>query len=105
MYRAHIAVPCLFHRVTGLDCPGCGITRMLVSVLEGDLRAAFRYNPAAFFLLPCVLLLIAYRAFKFVRTGTRSEGKWEKAAVIFMILVFVVFGVVRNLPFYPYPLP
>ena len=29
-----IAIPCLFHLVTGLKCPGCGVTQMCVALLH-----------------------------------------------------------------------
>lgn len=35
---------CLFHRVTGLCCPGCGGTRALQAFLRGDWAAAWHYN-------------------------------------------------------------
>ncbi len=36
---------CWFHNVTGLPCPGCGLTRSLASVSHGHLGEAFRYHP------------------------------------------------------------
>jgi hypothetical protein len=35
---------CLFHRVTGLDCPGCGSLRALHELLHGNLAAAVHFN-------------------------------------------------------------
>ena len=45
--RAVGAVPslCLFHRLTGLECPGCGMTRAFARLLQGDWRGAWAYNP------------------------------------------------------------
>lgn len=45
--------PCPFHRLTGLNCPGCGTTRMLEALLSGDVAEAFSLNP--FFFLLTVL--------------------------------------------------
>jgi len=36
---------CVFHAVTGLPCPGCGLTRSLASVSHGHVGDAFRYHP------------------------------------------------------------
>ena len=33
-----LAIPCLFRKVTGLLCPGCGVTGMCVALLHLDWR-------------------------------------------------------------------
>ena len=42
---------CTFRRITGLPCPGCGMTRSFISIAHGQLVDAWRFNPAgvAFF--------------------------------------------------------
>ncbi len=35
---------CLFHQLTGLNCPGCGATRSLYALLHGNLSIALRDN-------------------------------------------------------------
>jgi hypothetical protein len=56
--RAIEALPplCLFHRLTGLDCPGCGMTRAFVCLLRGDLHGAWQMHP---FSIPLLLISIA----------------------------------------------
>jgi hypothetical protein len=40
------AVPfCLFRRLLGLPCPGCGMTRALAALSRGDWRAALAFHP------------------------------------------------------------
>lgn len=44
---------CVFHAVTGLDCPGCGGTRAMHQLLHGRFTEAFALNPILFlFLIP-----------------------------------------------------
>ena len=38
---------CPWHAWSGWPCPGCGTTRAVVRLLEGDLGGALRYNPLA----------------------------------------------------------
>ena len=41
----NIGIPCLFYQITGLKCPGCGITRLIFSLIKLDFNQAFFYNP------------------------------------------------------------
>ena len=38
-------MPCLFHLLTGLYCPGCGGTRAAVYLLHGQVVKSFVYHP------------------------------------------------------------
>jgi len=51
------APPCLFHEVSGLPCPGCGMTRALAALLQGDLARSFALHPLALPVLAGWLLL------------------------------------------------
>ncbi len=46
----HLAFPipqCAFHRVTGLACPTCGVTRCLRHTFHGEWKVAAAFNPLA----------------------------------------------------------
>lgn len=88
-------IPCVFHEVTGLKCPGCGITRMIAALSAGDLGAAWRANPFLLATLPYLIFLLAYNAFRWVR-NERTGPKFEAAAVVYCAGL-VIFGVLRNL--------
>lgn len=49
---------CPFEAITGVQCPGCGMTRALLSVVTGDFGKAFQYNPFVFLLLFIVIISI-----------------------------------------------
>lgn len=42
-------LPCLFHVITGLYCPGCGAGRASYNILHGNFLTAFCYNPVMVF--------------------------------------------------------
>jgi len=46
---------CVFHTLTGYDCPGCGGTRAMHQLLHGHVREAFALNPLLFVLIPVAL--------------------------------------------------
>ena len=37
--------PCIFHKITGYYCPGCGGTRAVYALFCGNLLDCFRYQP------------------------------------------------------------
>lgn len=90
-------VGCPFNRLTGLKCPGCGVTRMILRILHLDFKTAFFYNPAIFCLVPlwaaafCIFMLLERRG------KTAAAQKVKNIAVFFSIAVLVFFGVVRNI--------
>lgn len=44
---------CLFKKVTGIPCPGCGCTRSLGFLMQGDWEHSWNYNPM-------VIILVVY---------------------------------------------
>ena len=90
--------PCLFHLLTGLYCPGCGVSRMCLSLLRLDFASAFKANAAIFLLLPPGLFMAGWMAVRYVRTGSTRLTRVQACVFYVMIGVLLVFGVLRNLP-------
>jgi hypothetical protein len=38
-------LPCPFHSITGVKCPGCGMTHACIALARGDIAMAWNYNP------------------------------------------------------------
>ena len=95
--RIGFGIPCMFHMLTGLDCPSCGISRMCLALLQLRFADAFRYNPAIFCLLPLLLAVAVGWIVRYVRCGSVKLQRWMNIAVIFMICVLILFGFARNL--------
>nr|WP_125666649.1 DUF2752 domain-containing protein [Paenibacillus baekrokdamisoli] len=86
----NIGVPCAFHELTGFFCPGCGITRVVISLLSLDFVQAFRYNPLVFILLP---LYAMYFVTKKKQMRLISSG-----IMAIMLILTLSFGLLRNIP-------
>lgn len=99
-------LPCPFYLVTQKYCPGCGITRMLMSLLVGDFSAALRYNMLVFFLLPFGAVIGVRDAVCYVRTGAaKTTGKAEQILLVLALILTVTFGILRNLPAFAWMAP
>ena len=88
-------IPCFFRLVTGLKCPGCGITTMLLALLHGNVRAAFYANPFLFCTLP--LLLAECVLLTFFQKRVRDSFLIQKAIPVTYLAALLLFGVIRNL--------
>ena|SRR6187399_592507 len=86
----------------GIDCPLCGGLRMVGSLLRGDLASALHYNAVAFgFLVLCAWSVVAWALGRRAGRTFRSWQHWRWTPVVSGV-VFVVWFVVRNLPFEPF---
>jgi hypothetical protein len=93
---------CPLLQLTGLACPGCGLTRGFHALFHGDVLTALDYNAliplyAAFFVYLLVsMFLIAVRGRGF------SFGKLPQKAIWSFLFIGLAFAVLRNLPIYPF---
>jgi peptidoglycan/LPS O-acetylase OafA/YrhL len=95
---------CAFHATTGLYCPGCGTARAIHHLLHGRLLAALDHNLLAVTLLP-LLLAILLADWKFRTTG--RSPRWLALSLPVAVAIFfllLLFGVLRNLPYWPWEL-
>jgi len=94
--RAGFYPVCLFHRTTGLLCPGCGGLRSVHQLLHGHLGAAFRLNPLPVLAVPFGALVgvgwLAARA-----RGRPVSFKVRPVWIWVGLLALLFFTIVRNL--------
>ena len=88
---------CPFWRLTGLLCPGCGVTRMCLALLRLDLAGAWRANAALVLALPVLILLAVRLMWVYVRTGRRMPSRGEERLIWGLVVYFLAWGVLRNL--------
>lgn len=93
----HLSIPCPFHAITGLQCPGCGVTRMCLALLRLDVAGAWKANPVLLLLLPLLGGLLGYRAVVYVRRGSVPTARWETLVWSGMAGVLLLWSVWRNI--------
>jgi len=95
---------CTFHRLTGLNCPGCGMTRALYALLHGEVRTALRDNALLVIGMGVFAvrgLWLAIQQFRGHLTGVLFPARWLWP----LLVIGVVFAVLRNLPAFSFLSP
>ncbi|MGH8083223.1 MAG: DUF2752 domain-containing protein [Lysobacter sp.] len=91
---------CLFYHLTGLYCPGCGMTRAAHALAHGDVMQMLAMNP----LLP--LLMIALPLLVLDSLGYRLPLPRRAIALLSdgkaWLILLGAFWVLRNLPWPPF---
>lgn len=81
-----VCVPCPFHAVTGLRCPGCGITGLCLDLLHGRFSPSYNWG-----------LVLASPAVFWLAWPGRRHGRAEAVTAWAVLAFLLVWGVLRNL--------
>ena len=103
--KINFYIPCPIKYITGLYCPGCGITRMLLSILKGDIYQGFRYNPLVFIIMP---FLIFYFLEIYITNMLNKKSLCKKIPneiFYFLVVIFIIYGVLRNIDMFSFLRP
>ncbi len=87
---------CLFHRLTGLQCMGCGSQRMIHALLHGDIAGAFAANAFGLVLLPIIVLMI-WTETQRTKRPRLYQKVFSPVAIAILIALLLAWLVVRNI--------
>lgn len=105
-YKNGIVIPCIFNKITGFYCPGCGITRMIISLVKLEFYQAFRYNCLLFIAFPFILFLIFDALIKSLfEKDNYFFKKINNKIWIFLLIIVILFGILRNISIFDYLVP
>lgn len=92
--RSRFYPKCMFHELTGLQCPGCGSLRALHALLHGQVRRAFAFNPLLF----VVAFFGAYLVLRKKLRPDRPDPLANRLVWWGGPILIVLFWILRNLP-------
>ena len=84
LYLTNIGCPIKF--ITGISCPGCGMTRALFSLLRLDVKSAVYYHPLVI-VMPVIVIIILLR--------NKLGRRLFKIFTVFFIVLFIAVYICR----------
>ena len=83
---------CVFHKLTGLQCMGCGAQRMAHSLLHGDFRGAFQANALLLCFLPFLgfLVWVEFNRVSHPLIYRRVHSRWVIIAVSAILTAWLI---------------
>lgn len=92
----NLGIPCVFRKLTGYQCPGCGMTHAMLALWDGDFDAALQYNALSITVLPIICLYLGYRYWISECKASDHFRLWEFVLLIILFIVVTGYGVIRN---------
>lgn len=90
-------IPCIFFKITGIKCAGCGNTRAVQSLLNFNLRASLSYN----YLYPLELFYILWvylnSAIRYIKEGKFNYKPPCQAFDIILLIIIILWIPLRNI--------
>lgn len=85
---------CSFKNLTGLPCPGCGLTRSIVSGMHGDFRGSLTYHRLGLLTLFYVCLQLLYHLVWIIFPSSRAPalglGKILNRGIIVLAVLYIL---------------
>jgi hypothetical protein len=88
-FLRHHLLTCPSKHIFHFDCPGCGMQRSVVYLLEGDLAKSFQMYPATIPILFCLIFTALHLKFKFKYGPEIIKGTFAFSALI--IVIFYIY--------------
>ena len=95
---------CQFHRLTGLNCPGCGMTRAAYALLHGQFLTAVHDNALFVFILGTLAIRGGWFGWNKLR-GRANGGFFPVKFIWPLLFVALVFTGLRNLSVFDFLSP
>jgi hypothetical protein len=91
---------CLFHELTNLYCPGCGVQRSFHALLNGHILRAIDHNLMFILFLPMIIYFLI--AFVLDKKYPPSSFIYSKKFSLSILIFVMSFWVLRNIPVVPF---
>jgi hypothetical protein len=85
---------CPVKHLTHIDCPGCGMQRSIIALLEGDLAKSLSYYPATIPIFALLIFTALHLKFDF-KSGAEII-KWGFIGCMVLVVGFYIYKIVTH---------
>ena len=103
LFLTLINYKCIFHELFHIWCPGCGGTRMIISIFNLDFYQAFRWNPLLFILFILGIIYIIIGIIIYIKKRVIMIPNIKVCIFILCLLLFYM--IIRNIDMFSYLIP
>lgn len=90
---------CIFHRITGFNCPACGNTRSILALIDGDVLRSLYFNMTPIFLILVIFCFYIENAYALFHKKIIVFPRNDKILYI-LTGFFILYYIARNfIPF------
>ena len=97
--KYNIGIPCIFYKITGLYCPGCGGNRAIISLIHLNFGEAISNNLLLTLSIPLILVYV------FIKYVLKKNIKLTDNTFVIISIITIAFGILRNIPFFIFLAP
>ncbi len=91
---------CPFKMLTGFPCPGCGITKSMISFYKGDLIASFQYHIfGPFVIIFCIVLIFLIIIETITKKNNWIHFFYNKKIAVILGITLTVYHSIRLIYF------
>lgn len=102
----NMGLMCVFNKITGLYCPGCGMTRAVFSMMDLEFYQAFRYNIFSIMLLPVLIIYFVGEIYGWLFSRKNPiDTKIPKLFWIIIVVLMLMYGILRNISMFYFLAP
>ena len=90
-----IGLKCPFNELFHIDCPFCGLTRMVLALMDFRFYDAFFFQPVLMLLMPEAAYFYFVTGRRYIETGEVRNTEKETQFILLSLYLILLFGIVR----------
>ena len=99
----YVHYKCIYRKLFGIYCAGCGTTRMIKSLFNLEFYQAFRYNPLLFVLFIIMFIYFIYFVVIYIKKNKIIIPNLK--IIYIMVLILIIYMILRNLKMFSFLRP